>query len=373
VRTLGIEEELLVVDQETGEPSARAERVIRRAPWQLRDQDASRWDHDGPGGNVGPELKQQQLEVDTPPRARLEELLEDLRAWRRASATAAEQEGALIVASGTSPAPVKPLTTPDERYGRMVDRFGVTAEDQLTCGCHVHVSVEGDDEGVGVLDRIRPWLPALLAISANSPFWSGRDSGYASFRSQAWNRWPSAGPTDVFGSADAYHRLVDDMIASGVILDDGMVYFDARLSSSYPTVEIRAADICLDPADAVLVAGLCRGLVETAAREWAAGRPPAALPTAMLRLAMWQAAKSGVEGQLLDPGTSRPRPAREVLDALVDHVRPALDEAGDLEQVRAGVDRVVARGNGAVRQRSVLARTGSWTDVVTDLAKATAD
>lgn len=360
------------MDRRTGEPSSRSDRVIRRAPWQLESQGAVPWDDDSPGGNVGPELQRQQLEIDTPPRTDLGDLLEDLRAWRRASAAAAEQEGMRIVAAGTSPAPARPLATPDERYERIVERFGITAEDQLTCGCHVHVSVADDEEGVAVLDRIRPWLPSLLALSANSPFWSGRDSGYASFRSQSWIRWPSAGPTDVFGSAEAYHRIVDDMVGSGVVVDDGMVYFDARLSSTYPTVEIRAADVCLDPADAVLQGALCRGLVETAARDWAEGRPAPSVPTAILRLAMWQAAKSGIEGPLLDPGTSRPRPAAEVLAALLDHVGLALDTFGDREEVVDGVARVLSRGNGATRQRAVLARTGSWSDVVEDLARETA-
>jgi carboxylate-amine ligase len=312
------------------------------------------------------------VEIDTPPRTRLDDLLHDLRAWRTASAAAAEQDGAWIVAAGTSPAPAAPQPTRDERYERIIDRFGITAEDLLTCGCHVHVSVDGEEEGVAVLDRIRTWLPALLALSANSPFWSGRDSGYASFRSQSWIRWPSAGPTDIFGSAEAYRRVVDGMVASEVILDDGMVYFDARLSSTYPTVEIRATDVCLDPADAVLVAALCRGLVETAAREWATGRPPAEVPTALLRLAMWQAGKSGVDGLLLDPETHRPRAASEVLSSLVEHTRTALVDAGDLEQVEQGIGRVLSRGTGARRQREIRARTGSWREVVADLGRATA-
>ncbi len=131
----------------------------------------------------------------------------------------------------------------------------------------MHVSVESDEEGVGVLDRIRVWLPSLLALSANSPFWNGQDSGYASYRSQAFARWPSWGPTDRFGSAEAYHRLVRKMVLSSVILDAGMVYFDARLSQHYPTVEIRSADVCFTVEEAIVVAALCRGLVETAAQR----------------------------------------------------------------------------------------------------------
>jgi glutamate---cysteine ligase / carboxylate-amine ligase len=236
----------------------------------------------------------------------------------------------------------------------------------------VHVSVTSDDEGVAVLDRIRVWLPSLLAVSANSPFWQGADSHYASFRSQAMIRWPSAGPAGVFGSAAAYHALVSAMVASGVLLDEGMVYFDARLSRQYPTVEIRAADVCMDARDAVLVAGLCRGLVETAARDWNAGRSAPDVPTEMLRLATWQAGRFGIDGDLLDPLTGASRPSAEILDALVEYVGPALDADGDLDLVTERLAEVRDRGNGARRQRSVLERTNRIGDVVADVARVTA-
>ena len=367
-RTLGIEEELLVVDAETGRALAVSERVLGRA----QGPDESRTgDHDGPGGRVEGELQQQQVEIDTPPHADLAELEEELRSWRDVAVVAARKEGARIVASGTSPMPVDPRLVPKPRFARMGDRFGLTTAEHLSCGCHIHVSVESDDEGVGVLDRIRVWLPTLLAISANSPYWQGEDTGYASFRSQAMIRWPTAGPTDAFGSAEGYHRLVADMVESGVILDKGMVYFDARLSDAYPTVEIRVADVCLDARDTVLVAALCRGLVDTAAAEWADGSPAPDVPVAMLRLATWQAGREGVDGSLLDPVTSRPRPAAEVVADLVAHVRPALEANGDLALVEDRVEQVLTRGNGARRQRAVLEKTGQLYDVVADLARVT--
>ncbi|MHA7286234.1 glutamate-cysteine ligase family protein [Arthrobacter sp. MDT3-44] len=97
-----------------------------------------------------------------------------------------------------------------------VQRFGLTAVEQLTCGCHVHVEIESEEEGVAVPDRIRVWLPPLLAITANSPYWNAADSGFASYRFQAWNRWPTAGPCEVFGSAKAYHAQVREILGSGV-------------------------------------------------------------------------------------------------------------------------------------------------------------
>jgi carboxylate-amine ligase len=347
--------------------------VLRRLPASKRKAESGDGlGEDGPGGTLGSELQMQQLETDTPPRADLGELDDDVRRWRDIAAVAARKLGARVVATGTSPMPVKPQAVHDPRYERMMDRFGLTGVEHLTCGCHVHVSVSSDEEAVAVLDRVRVWLPSLLAISANSPFWQAQDTGYASFRSQAMTRWPSAGPTEVFGSVQAYHQLVSDMIASGVLLDEGMVYFDARVSAHYPTVEIRVADVCLDARDSVLLAALCRGLVDTAADDWAAGRPPPLMPVSLLRLATWQAGREGVDGDLLDPATARPRPARDVLSDLVDHVRRALQQNGDLALVEERLEQVLTRGNGARRQRGVLEKTDHLGDVVADLARVTA-
>ena len=373
MRTVGIEEELLLVDPESGRPVSVAGMVLRRAssPEELERAGLGGLDRDAPGGDITSEMQRQQLETHTPPRARLAELDHDLRQWRDLATRAARNAGARVLASGTSPMPVRPEHVQDARYDEMMERFGTTAAEHLTCGCHVHVSVTCDEEAVGVIDRIRVWLPSLLAISANSPFWQGGDSRYASFRSQAMVRWPSAGPTDTFGSAEAYHRTVSDMVASEVLLDADMVYFDARVSRHYPTVEVRIADVCADARDAVLLAALCRGLVETAAREWAEGKPFPWVPTALLRLATWQAGHDGVDGALLDPSTSRPRPATDVLADLVDHVRPALEASDDVALVEERLGLVLSRGNGARRQRAVLKKTNRLIDVVADLARVT--
>jgi glutamate---cysteine ligase / carboxylate-amine ligase len=237
------------------------------------------------------------------------------------------------------------------RYLKMAQAFGITAHEQLTCGCHVHVGIASPDEGVAVLDRIRPWLPTLLALSANSPFWQGQDSGYASFRYQAWSRWPTAGPTGTFGSAEVYQATVRDMISTGTLLDTGMVYFDARLSEHYPTIEIRIADVCLYADDAALIAALTRGLVETEARCWQAGTVTPDHRIETLRLACWRASRSGVGDMLVNPLTGQPEQASAVMNTLFDHVRDALDEAGDTAAVRELLDAVLARGNGAAFQR----------------------
>src|SRR6202020_136471 len=133
------------------------------------------------------------------------------------------------------------------------------------------------------------------------------DSSYASFRYQAWGRWPCSGPTEWFGSAEAYQATVEQMVRTGTLLDTGMVYFDARLSEHYPTLEVRVADVCLHAADAVLVAALVRALVETEARNWGARQPGPNQRVELLPRAAGRASRSGLDGVLLDPATFRPQ------------------------------------------------------------------
>ncbi|CAM5280662.1 Putative glutamate--cysteine ligase 2 OS=Streptomyces alboniger OX=132473 GN=CP975_31575 PE=3 SV=1 [Streptomyces alboniger] len=375
VRTVGVEEELLLIDRENGEPRALSSAVLARA---ARDSTGSAGAEPQDSDYRAPEeetfekeLQGQQLEFATQPRTSMDSLLEEVVRWRADADRHAGDVGAAVAALATSPLPVSPKLNIGPRYQWMEEQFGLTTQEQLTCGCHIHVSVESDEEGVAVIDRIRPWLPVLLALSSNSPFWQGNDSRYSSYRNRVWGRWPMAGPTELFGSAERYQQEVDDMVASGVLRDRGMVYFDARLSHRYPTVEIRVADVCLEASSTILVAALARALVETAARDWRAGRPPLPHGVSLLRLAAWRAARSGIDDVLLDPVTMRPTPGAEVVEALLDHVKDALADAGDLELARKTAADLLEHGTGARVQRELLQSTGSLSAMAAECARRT--
>ncbi|MFJ9536176.1 glutamate--cysteine ligase [Streptomyces sp. NPDC101225] len=360
MRTVGVEEELLLVDPGSGEPKALSGAVLARAA------------RDDPGQEVfEKELYGQMLEFATHPQGDMAELGAEIVRCRKEAARHAGEIGCTVAALASSPLPVSPSVAKGDRYRWMARQFGLAAQEPLVCGCHVHVAVDSDEEGVAVLDRIRPWLSVLAALSANSPYWQGQDTGYHSYRSRVWQRWPSAGPTEVFGSAERYHRRVADMVASGVILDEGMVYLDARLSQRYPTVEIRVADVCLHASSAVLIATLARALVETAARQWRAGREPVDHSVSLLRMAAWRAARSGLAEELLHPATMRRLPAATVVDALLEHAGQALADSDDLDRARVGCARLLDGGTGAQIQRGLLERTGSLRDVVTACARHT--
>ncbi|MER6675183.1 glutamate--cysteine ligase [Streptomyces sp. NPDC000983] len=358
MRTVGVEEELLLVDPDTGEPRAQSPAILARDSADGKDV-------------FEKELHEQMLEYASQPHSDMDELAHDVVRCRKEAARRAGELGCAVAALATSPLPVTPCVGEHRRYQWMADQYGVATSEQLVLGCHVHVSVNSDDEGVAVLDRIRPWLSVLSALSANSPFWQGQDTGYNSYRSRVWLRWPSAGPTELFGSAEGYRRQVEDMVGTGVILDEAMAYFDARLSRNFPTVEIRVADVCLHAETAVLLATLVRGLVETSAREWREGRPPVVHSVSVLRLASWQAARAGITENLLHPVSMRPVPAAVVVQAFVDHVAEALADCGDLDRARSAVAELLRRGNGAVVQRDLHDRTGSLGDVVAECVRRT--
>ncbi|MDQ0689156.1 glutamate--cysteine ligase [Arthrobacter sp. W4I7] len=363
MRTFGVEEELLIVDPDSGEPLALADALLsgRRMaaddapddPRVLHTQDTAVIDDEM---GLSAELKLEQIETQTRPCLEYGELLEQIRAGRALADRAARNNKARVAALATSPLGLSSHTTPDPRYAKMLERFGLTAQEQLTCGFHVHTYIESHDEGVAVLDRIRDKLAVLTALSANSPFWNGMQTGFESYRTQAWNRWPTAGPSGIYGTYSAYRRVVARLLDSGVMLDEGMIYFDARLSRNHPTVEVRVADVCLRAEDAALIAVLVRALVETASREWHDGVDPAPVPTVLLRMASWQASSEGLGGELLDFGTFRPARAADVVRSLVDYLAPVLQEQGELALARQGVEDVIARGTGAAEQRRVRER-----------------
>lgn len=360
-RTIGVEEELLLVDPATGQPRPAGDEVVDSAGGTAGD-DAG----DDVSGGLDHELKREQVELGTEVHRELDDIGANLRALRRRLAHAAEQHGLRLAALATSPLPVEPKGTTDERYERMTRLYGMTARELLCNGCHVHVAVDSVEEAVGVMDRVRPWLAVLTALSANSPFWQGGDSSYASYRQRVWSRWPSAGPSELFGDPAGYRRAIDDMVECGAALDEGMAYLDIRASRQYPTVELRVFDVCLDVEDAVLLAGLARGLVETAAQEWRAGQPAPSVRMEVLRGAAWRAGRFGVSADLVDPLTATTVPAQQQIKRLLAHIAPALQAHGDLDAVSTRLDDVLRRGTGADVQRAAFAQRGELADVVTD-------
>ncbi|GAA2442841.1 glutamate--cysteine ligase [Streptomyces sp. NPDC051041] len=347
--TIGVEEEYLLVDPVTGLPVPQADKVRAAAGLGrlVADQE------------VQPELLQAQVEVATQVCGTLEEVGGHLLRLRHAVGAAAEAYGCRISACGTPPLRHgRPVAVTDQaRYRAMVVQAPQLVAEQLVNGMHVHVAVPGREAGVRVLNRIRAWLPTLTAMSANSPLWDGHDTGFASWRTMIFGRWPVSGLPPHFADAADYDRRVQHLLECGLISDTGQLYWQARLSARYPTIEVRCFDVQLRADDAVMLAGIVRALVETLLAEAAADAPEPRPAPELLQAAMWHAARHGLSDTLIDPD-GRVRRAGDVLYELLRYVAPALEASGDTRQVTALVHRLLQHGTGADRQRAALARGG---------------
>ncbi|WP_031163580.1 carboxylate--amine ligase/circularly permuted type 2 ATP-grasp protein [Streptosporangium roseum] len=346
---VGVEEEFHVVDVDTRHLVPRAGVLLDQLP-------ADRFTH---------ELQRSVVEANSRPFIRLEDLGHDLTALRRTVIQAADGLGLGIVAAGSVPlVDLEALKiSPDPRYEQMLADYQLLTREQLICGTQVHAEVDNRDLAVAVAHRLAPWLPPLLALSSSSPYWLGSDTGYASYRPLIWQRWPTAGPVARFESAAEYDQVVGDLVRSGVITDPGMIYFDIRPSAHVPTVELRICDACPRVSDIVLIAGLFRALV---ARELEAVQrgPDRSVRLEMVRAATWRAARSGLEGDLVDPVEGAPGPAAEVIGRMVDGLRPQLEESGDWELVTSLARQALGRGSSSARQRRAFVRGGRLADVV---------
>lgn len=355
--TVGVEEEVFVVDGDTLalRPDARTVLDTTRPP---------------EAGKVEPELSRSQLETGSAVCRTLDQLRTSLTELRRSLDRAARAHGARIMPSGTHPA-----SSWDEGggiadvadYRVLAEAYGQLSDEQVLSGCHVHVGVDDPELLIAVMDRVRVEVPLLLAMSANSPFWDGRDTRYASYRTEVFHRWPTTGLPELFTDRSRYDAVVATMARLEVIDSPARIYWDLRPSAHYPTLELRVSDVQPTVEEAVVIAGLFRALVAEAVADHVARRP---LPTPrpeLCRAALWRAARHGLDDRLLDLRSERLVDATDLLAETLDRVAPHLDRLGDRRCVTSGVERLLADGTGSVRQRRALERRGALIDVCRDL------
>ncbi|NNH70658.1 glutamate--cysteine ligase [Nocardia uniformis] len=356
--TVGVEEEFLLVDPRTGAAVGRNVDVARTAA--------------DFGIDLQLEFSRCQVETSTRVHSTTDGLLRELRELRRGAAMCAEKNNALLLAVGIPPTVSEDLpVTSTPRYRRIAEDFGMLAHEPGLCGCHVHVAVPDREVALQVSNFLRPWLPLYLALTANSAIYRGIETGYASWRSVLWRRWPSAGPPPHFSSVLEYDAAVEMMLSLGVILDRKMVYWDVRPSATFPTVEIRISDVPATVEESALLATLVRATVMTARRDLEAGRQAPAVADDVLRAAYWKAARFGIDGESVNPVDGKLIPARDLLGMLLDHIAPALEQLGDRGFVDESVAALMVHGNGARRQLNAFRERGEIGDVVEELAEAT--
>ena len=361
--TLGVEEEYQILDPESRELLAQGGHAV-----QQRARRATM------GEEVMPELLTSQVEAVSPICRTLEEVRAELLRLRQEVSKAAAKEGARIAAASTHPFSDwrDQRITPKERYKGILENYQRLAREQAAFGFHVHVGLADREVAIQVVNQLRLWLAPMLALSANSPFWLGEDSGYASFRTQVWGRMPVSGPPGTFESLAEHDALVEALVASGAVADSTKIYWDARLPEDLDTIEIRVMDMCARVDEAVMMAGLARALVSTCHEQAEREEPYPRPRPELLRAAHWLASRHGLDAKLFDVQAERAVPAWEVIENLLNFTRPALEESGDWEEVSARVRDTLAHGNGATRQRRAYEKAGRLQDVVDMLIEETA-
>ncbi|MGJ3249153.1 MAG: carboxylate-amine ligase [Elainellaceae cyanobacterium] len=359
--TIGVEEEYQIINPQTRELASQSSTLI----------DVSQ--HHDQVQNLLPEIHRCQIEIDTTVCQSLADVRRELIEARRSAMQTAQHHGLAIAAAGTHPFSQwqHQKVTPNDRYLGLYDVLQQLVRELVIFGCHVHVGIADRDAAVEVVNRSRQWLPTLLSLTANSPFWQGRDTGYQSYRMELWCRLPTAGPPPHFKNYDDYREFIHHLIQTNITDDPTKVYWDIRLSERFPTVEFRVADMCSTVDETVMFAGIVRALCQTCYQDLHDSTPYPEIRSELLKAGMWQAARYGIEGELIDFSNLRSVTATDSIQSLLTYIRPVLEEHNDWDRVSQQVDQILTQGNSAQRQRRIYQTTGDYQTVVDYLIEQT--
>ena len=339
--TLGIEEELMVLDAETLDLAPRAPAILAATDGDPRFK---------------PELPAAQLEIAVPPAATVAAAAAALAA-ARAEIAAVAAPGARLAGAGAHPfAAPEGAVNPAPRYERLEAEFGAVIRHQLLFGLHVHVAVRPADRALAVYNALRSYLPDLAALAANAPFYAGRDTGLQSVRPKIADILPRQGVPPEIPSWQALADYLRWGRASGAIPEPAQWWFELRLHLAYGTVEVRVPDAQAAVAETAAIAAVIHSLVARLADRHEAGESLPSDATWRIAENRWAACRHGLDARLADLETGESRPARERLAALLDELEPVaarLRCAGELRAARGLLD-----ANGALRQRAVAAERG---------------
>ena len=354
--TIGIEEEYQIIDPQTRELCGRSQQIIG----YIRDNSELERDV------IQPEMYRSQVEIATTVCQSLSQARQELTRCRQAVVDAAETSGKAIAAAGTHPFSDwrEQEITPKQRYQNLEREFKQLIRELIIFGNHVHVGLSDRTIALQVVNRVRIWLPVLLALSANSPFWLGQKTGYASYRTQMWSRLPMTGQPPVFSDEREYQAIVNNLVSIGVIKDPTNIYWDIRLSEKFPTIEFRVTDICMTVEEAITITGLVRALVWQGYREVINNAPLNPIRSEILEASQWCAARYGLTSNLIDAIDKAQLPAKDLVHKFLDYLRPGLEQFGDWETISAAVQKILDEGNGAQRQLAVYQKNNSLEEVV---------
>jgi glutamate---cysteine ligase / carboxylate-amine ligase len=355
--SLGIEEEFQLVNAESYELTSRFDEIHEAA-----DQDV----------RIKPELMKSVVEAATHVNPNVADAIEEARGLRARLRDAAADRNALIAAAGTHPFSryEHQEITEEPRYQDLVDTMQWVAERELIFGLHVHVGLNTAQEAIAVTNALRTYLPELLALSANSPFWQGRDTGLASTRIKVFDSFPRSGLPPAFASFEEFELLVERGIKTKSFADYTFIWWDLRPHPKLGTIEIRICDAQTRLESLAGIVALVQSLVATLAGQYERDGSLPVEPLMLVGENKWRAARYGLASELIDLERDEERPARRAVAALVEQARPAARRLG-CEPELAELDRLVERGTGADEQRRVHTEHESLLAVAQWLAATT--
>jgi carboxylate-amine ligase len=355
--SLGVEEEFQLLSSESYELTSRFDEVFEAA---------------GSDPRLKPELMQSTIEVATHVAGSVAEAVGEARSLRAQLRDAAAESGALIASAGTHPFSryEHQQITDEPRYQELVESMQWIAERELIFGLHVHVGLETAQQAIAVANGLRTWLPELLALSANSPFWQGRDTGLASTRIKVFEAFPRSGLPPAFSSFEEFELLVERGVKTGSFEDYTFIWWDLRPHPKLGTVEVRICDGQTRLENLSGIVALIQSLAATLAERFEADGAPPIQPRTLVEENKWRAARYGLDAQLIDLSRDEVRQAREAVLELVELALPSARRLG-CEAELDEVERLCARGSGAEEQRRVHEEEGSLLAVAKWLAEET--
>jgi glutamate---cysteine ligase / carboxylate-amine ligase len=354
--TIGIEEELMIVDGQTYDLVNAIESLLEEPP----------------EGEIKPELMESVLEIATKPAPDTAEAGRQLRALRTQVREAAARRGLAIGSAGTHPFAMweDQRIAARPRYRDLVSSLRFVARQELIFGVHVHVGIDDPDKAIHVANGMRVHLAVLLALSANSPFWRAQTTGLLSARTPIFRAFPRVGIPPAYDDWGHYERSIRFMVDSGVMEDYTYLWYDVRPHPDLGTVEVRVCDGQTRIEHTLGLAALIQAMVRELSEHYDSGGTLAAYPWQMLDENKWLAARHGLEGELVDlPSSERIATktlARRLVERLRDHARD-LGSAGEL----AAVEDLIDRGNGAERQLVIYEANHDLRELMADIVEAT--
>ncbi|KPP98413.1 MAG: carboxylate-amine ligase YbdK [Bacteroidetes bacterium HLUCCA01] len=357
--SIGIEEEYLIVDPNTGELSSAIENILKDG-------------HDKLGNHIATEMLQCQVEVATPVADSIQEAREKIIHARKTVHDIAQSHGLAIIAAGTHPFSkwANQNITERTRYLGLVTENKVLARQLLICGMHMHVGLEDDDLRIDLMNQLSYFCPHLLALSASSPFWDGYDTGLQSYRSVVFEALPRTGIPPRLRSWGDYMEYIDVAMKTNCIDEPTKIRWDLRPSPKFPTLEYRICDVCTKVDEAIAICALKIALVAKLLKlrrnnmSWRVYRKE------LIQENKWRAVRYGLNGKLLDLGRKREVDAKKLIFELLTFVDDVLDEVGIRDEV-SYIHNIVTEGNSADRQLRVFEQTGEMKAVVDHLIKET--